>query len=378
MIKILFNCTTNIVGGGIKNSALFIKYVLEHDDIVWSFAVSPQVKALLDQWQVAVSKLRVFESSPAKSFSSRKMLLEYEKSLGVDAVYTMAGPSYVKFSSFHIQGISNPHITHVKFSDLRFIVKPSSLFKYIFFTAYRSYFSRKADVFLFQTESSRTGFCKRLRVSPAKTEVVSNAVDFSAFEGSKAKEVNKEKGPVVILCPAAPYSHKALELIPTYAKALKDRGWANFRFDLTISDEHSLFQRVAGLSVKLGVSEMVKTRGAYSYHEVSSVYAACDIVFVPSLLETFSATYLEAFAACRPLVVANRDFSREVCGEAARYVEPHNTYNVVAQLIDLADGQDLKSEMVQVGQGRLNLFGGQKTRTDKLLQVIKRVLKERS
>ncbi len=376
MINILFNCTTNVVGGGVKNSAIFIKFVADCDDISWSFAVSPQVNALLEKWAIDVPRLKVFPASPAKSLRSRKDLLEFEKSECADAVYTMAGPSYVSFSSFHIQGISNPHITHVKISDIRFIVRSNLFLNYLLLVAYQSYNARKADYFLFQTESSRKGFCKRLRIDQSRTCVLSNAIDFSAFEDAKALEFDQNKGDVAVFCPAAPYSHKALNLIPNYAKMLRDRGYPNFTFFLTIAQDHPLFNSISREAKNLGVSDMVKTKGVYSYSEVGSVYSASDIVFVPSLLETFSATYLEAFAACRPLVVADREFSKEVCGEAAKYVEPHNSENVVDVLIEVASKRSLQLEMVKAGLFRLNLFGGQETRTEKILLTIKSVLKE--
>ena len=67
------------------------------------------------------------------------------------------------------------------------------------------------------------------------------------------------------------------------------------------------------LNKQLEVEDLVKNIGPYHYSEISSHYAQADIVFVPSLLETFSATYLEAMVANKPLVVAQKDFAKEVC-----------------------------------------------------------------
>ena len=37
-----------------------------------------------------------------------------EKEFNPDIVYTMGGPSYFLFKSYHVMGISDPYITHAK------------------------------------------------------------------------------------------------------------------------------------------------------------------------------------------------------------------------------------------------------------------------
>ena len=235
--------------------------------------------------------------------------------------------------------------------------------------------ARKADFFLFQTESSRTGFCKRLKVSQTKTEVISNAIDTPAFKRIKEEKSWNPKQKTIILCPAAPHQHKALELIPDYAKVLKDMGYANFSFELTISEDHPIFRRIGKKNKRLGVSNMLTTRGAYSYKDVGDIYEDCDIVFVPSLLETFSATYLEAFIAQKPLIVSDREFAKEVCGQAAMYVEPLNTTNVADNLVKISNDPVLRAQMVRTGLDRLDFFGDQGSRVENILQKIMILLK---
>ena len=51
-MNILFNSSINIVGGGVKNAAIFIKHAIKDDSIHWHFIISPQVKNVLVGWAI--------------------------------------------------------------------------------------------------------------------------------------------------------------------------------------------------------------------------------------------------------------------------------------------------------------------------------------
>jgi glycosyltransferase involved in cell wall biosynthesis len=377
MPKVLFNCSTNVVGGGVKNAAIFIREVQHFHCIDWVYAVSPQVHALLEEWRILVKDSFVFKISPSRSIKARRELLRLEKDHGVDCVYTMSGPSYVTFSSLHIQGISNPHITHADLKDVGFILSIRKYYTYLVHTAYQRYMSKKADFFVFQTESSRVGFCERTGVKHKNTIVIPNAIDISAFEFGVAERNLNDDGLLKILCPAAPYPHKCLGLIPHYAAALKSMGFERFVFYLTIHKESYLYRKILCDSGALKVQENVESIGAYSYKDVSLVYESSDMVFIPSLVETFSATYLEAFAARRPLLAADRPFAKDICSDAAVYVEPKDPIDVAKKIINLNASLSKQRNLVAAGSQRMLHFDSQSKRVEKLcgtiLEIARRV-----
>lgn len=96
-----------------------------------------------------------------------------------------------------------------------------------------------------------------------------------------------------IFCPGADYTHKAFQFIPEIAKSLKEIIDIDFKFILTLPDS-KLWFRIANRAIELGVKDKIINRGPFSYTEANLLYAGADLVFVPSLLETFSASYLEA------------------------------------------------------------------------------------
>src|SRR5690554_3487277 len=136
-MKILFNCSTNIVGGGVKNSAIFIKNALEDSSVSWYFAISKPVFSELEDELVSCEKFSVFERSPARCSESRRKILSLEKDLSPDVVYTMAGPAYVSFKSYHVMGISNPYLSHVSFLEYFKFLSYSGALRRYFLTLYQ-------------------------------------------------------------------------------------------------------------------------------------------------------------------------------------------------------------------------------------------------
>lgn len=358
-----------------KNSALFIVNAIEDKSINWFFAISPQVYYLLSNWGVSLPQAFICDRSPSRSIRSRRFLKALEKSLSIDCVFTMAGPSYVNFSSVHVQGISNPHITHPDLNDIKAVLCNKDVFWYLIRTKYQRNKSKKADYFIFQTESSRLGFCRRTNVNQEDTVVIPNAADLSSFEINNQPFLSSAAS-IDILCPAAPYPHKALAFIPRYAVELKALGLESFRFILTIPEESSLYQSIRIEASRLGVGNEVCTIGPYSYKDAKKIYDSSDLVFVPSLLETFSATYLEAFASHRPLIAADRGFARDVCQNAALYVEPLDARDVALKIYDLAGQSELQDRLVKAGVDVLERCDDQKVRTEKICKFLFKVAKK--
>lgn len=312
-MKVLFNCSNNVVGGAVQNAANFIKYAVADDTIEYRFVVSEPVDMLLRRWGINREVYKV--ESPAKSRSAASRIKKIEQDFQPAMVYTMAGPTYVNFKSFHLMGVSDPYITHSKFYHFKYNRPISDWFLFFIKTCIKSYFARAgADHFVFQTNTSRAGFCKRFLLSKYKAHVIANAIgdDFLKVPECDGK---KDRSEVVVFCPSAYYPHKDLEIILKLAEIFQEE--TTVKFVVTV-------EKGCPLEVKMRDARLtnIVNIGPYSYADGYSLYADCDIVLMPSLLETFSTSYIEAIATRRPLVVADTCFSREICGEYAFYYSP--------------------------------------------------------
>ncbi|MBI3759719.1 MAG: glycosyltransferase [Deltaproteobacteria bacterium] len=88
---------------------------------------------------------------------------------------------------------------------------------------------------------------------------------------------------------------------------------------------------------------------------LAETYAALgesDATVYPSLCESFSAAYLMAMERGAPLIAADLDFARMVCGDAAAYFRYDSPDDLAARLIELADNPAARQALVECGRER--------------------------
>lgn len=376
--KILFNSSTNVVGGGVKNSAIFIKYALMDSFFDWEFAISPQIKSILVKWGISCegTNFLLFNESPARNLESKLRLKDLVEKNKYALVYTMAGPAYINFSTIHVMGISNAFITHADWDAFSLMKNFFYSIRYIGKSFVQLLYSRKADYFIFQTEQARNSYCKRAIIPKNKTFIVTNAFDDSLV---KIENDSFSKTDIFrIFCPGADYIHKGFQFIPSIAKAMKRMGKSDFKFNFILTlPEGKLWNQIKNKADDLGVSENIVNRGAFNYSEVCQVYNEADLVFVPSLLETFSASYLEAISFQKKLVVSDKDFAREICNGYAEYVNPKNPVQTAEILLSAMQSKDVDISRTLLGKSILKKFGNQTERFEKIRQIISQIVESK-
>jgi len=107
-------------------------------------------------------------------------------------------------------------------------------------------------------------------------------------------------------------------------------------------------------------------RGAVASRDIQSLYDEAHVLVNLSDLESFSNNYMEAWKANVPLLVSDRDFAREICGESAIYCEPHNVGQIAERMLAFVHGQVDVARLVANGVARLRHLGNQDTRMDRI------------
>ncbi|MCK0152814.1 glycosyltransferase [Alcanivorax sp. S6407] len=371
-MKILFNCLVNVKGGAIQNAANFVAHALNDSSNQFQFLISPQVMAVLDGWGVSDPAIHVLDH-PLKSKSVRVSIAAIEREFCPDVVYSMAGPTYFRFSSPHVLGISDGFITHAT-RDIFF--KGRSLTDGAVFylkTLLKRLYSRfEGDYFIFQTDSARKGYCSSLCVPAKKSAVVANAIGKSFLAGFQGKGSVISSDVVRILCPAADYPHKNLDLLFPVCDLLSEGGAGGgdvqVRFVVTVDKRSGLARRIEQTDFSSMSADIVNI-GPYSYDSAPEIYRESEIVFMPTLLETFSTSYLEALAAKKVLLCSDRDFARDVCEDAAYYFDPNSPEDAVNVIHGVLEGRyafdESKAERV------INKYGDFSIRYFNLLDTIR-------
>ena len=367
-MKFLFNATTNIAGGGAKNSAAFIQQAALSNQHDWHFAVSPQVADIVFKWGVPNDQITIFEQSPARSHDARRRLKMLEQEGGFDLVYTMAGPAYVKFSGLHIMGISNPYISHADIGTFMATRPAGRWLPDALKIAYQAYHARNAQRLVFQTDTARQSFCRRLNFSRDRTDVIPNAFDAAGFSSVFPALFGSS---IQVLVPAVAYPHKMLGRIPEIAsRCVEMAPNRRISFVLTVSPGSAEWAGIRSEAERRSVSDLVSTVGVYNYADVGRIFSACDIVMSLSVLETFSATPLEAFGSSRPYISSDRPWAREISGNAALYVDPFSASDVASAILQLVDDEQLRDGLVRAGREIIELYSDQSARYRNIIKTL--------
>jgi glycosyltransferase involved in cell wall biosynthesis len=136
----------------------------------------------------------------------------------------------------------------------------------------------------------------------------------------------------VLLCLTRYYPHKNLEVLLELGRKLQDQG-APFAVILTVSPDEgrevvSLLRRIR----REGLEDVLVNLGTVPMERVPALHRACDGLLLPTILESFSGTYVESMHFGRPVFTSDRDFARDVCGEAAFYFDPHSPDDILSVL----------------------------------------------
>lgn len=107
---------------------------------------------------------------------------------------------------------------------------------------------------------------------------------------------------------------------------------------------------------KYKLENQIISVGYIKQEELVRYFVNSDAIFFPTLLESFSSTYLEAMYFKTPILTSDLDFAHHVCNEAAIYFNPWNPADVVDKIILLKNNGKLREELVSKGRERVCNF----------------------
>jgi glycosyltransferase involved in cell wall biosynthesis len=360
-LRILVNASTITVGGGVQVAVSFVEYAtkIKYSGIKLAFIVSPAVEALLPESLRKDYRFVFVKRSPASVYHRLKVkpeILQIEKKFKPDLVYSIGFPSYVRFKSPEVGRYTNGWEIcnfEIAYSSLPLSQRVLRLGK----SWYRLRWAKNATYFETQTEIAKKGIIHKLKVDPDNILVLPNSVNPRFI--NETERVNRDfivNDPPRIFCLAAAYRHKNLEIIPTVAKQLLEKFNMPCLFILTLPDNSDVWQRVSKSAKMLNVSSIIKNIGPLTLDKCVVEYKKADCLFLPTLAEIFSATYLEAMAMQVPIVTTNLDFAHEVCKDAALYYSPLSAMEAAKALHLVLTKPELREELIHKGSQRLKEF----------------------
>jgi glycosyltransferase involved in cell wall biosynthesis len=351
---LIVNTSNLIKGGAIQAAVSFISSLNKKlDEFEYHFILSKEIEKELNLLKALPKNVHVIHDSPSKRKESIKKILSIEKSINPDLVFSFFGPSYVNFKSVEVTGFANGWVTHSTlntfietFKGFVNIIKP--MCKYVYY----GYKVRKSDYWIFETETARNGFIKRLMVDRKRTFVVPNTS--MPLSDQKKDSVIINGIPLYFqdinfLTLASNYKHKNIISLLKSAQILKKKfNFTKFKIILTIEPEE-YEDNLKILVEKLNIEKNVINLGKVNIKDLDAIYSVTFASVLPSFIETFSAVYPESFTSGTPIVTSDREFAREICGNAAIYFDPSNSDSIATALATLIKSPDKRSELISMG-----------------------------
>jgi len=374
-VKLLINTSNLYVGGGMQVALSFINELKEiktdnEYHIFLSSAIQKQINQETFSEQFYFYNI---QKSPAPLKNRKEiinMLNKLEEKIQPDIVFSVFGPTFWRPQSLHIMGFALPWLINpdsAAFGELKFLQRIKKRLEIL----YKAYFVKhNADYYITETEDTKLRFHKYHNIKKEKIYVVGNTYN-SYFDNPILDNINlmqKEKNEFRLITISHNYPHKNLKIIREVIPYLKKQD-IKYKFVLTISKEEykKLF---------LGFEEYVTTLEALPVHLCPSAYAQTDALFLPTLLECFTASYPEAMKMEKPILTSNLSFAKDICKDSALYFDPLNPKDIAAKIIALSKNQEVQQKLVQKGKERLKTFETARTRAENYLNICDNIIKD--
>ena len=172
---------------------------------------------------------------------------------------------------------------------------------------------------------------------------------------------------ITLLTVTAAYPHKNLKISLDIVKSIKIKHPdLNVRFVFTIDKEQFV-------PVPKDIENNFLFIGKVDISECPSLYEQSDIMFQPTLLECFTATYPEAMKMEKPIITTDLDFARGLCEDAAVYYSPLSAEDAAEKILYVAKHKKVQEQLIEAGKKQLLKYDTYTQRTDKLIHLLETI-----
>lgn len=350
--------TKRHAGGAYQIAYNFILETVAHPEFDWYYVVSADLdEALPDRIKID-SHYYSFPTQPDflhSYFRVKKELQILECRIKPNVVYSITAPSYFSFNSLEVMRFTMPWVTHPnKYSWSVLTVKEK--FKMSLYCWNQRRMIRKSVYFITQSETTRQGIIRITGTNPENVKVVPNVLP-SVYLKVDDTPIPSDGEWINIACVGNATAHKNFEIIPDVLAGMRDRGISNVRFHVTLPENTAVWRRIQALMKSRCIEDGIVNHGRISQIELAEMYRKCQLCFLPTLLEVFSASTVEAMYFHLPTVATDFDFNHEVMDDSCLYYSPKNAEQAVNCITRLINDEQLRNDLIKKMEQRLKLFG---------------------
>lgn len=341
-------------GGAFQIAYNFLMETLKHSEIEWYYITSNDIDEAVGEKFESLKGDRYFVFPTQPDFGRtykrvKKELSIWEDRYKPDVIYTISSPCYFSFKTHEVMRFANAYVTNPTKESWK-VMPWKAWLRMRLYRLNQIRLLRKAEYLITQSDAVKKGLIRITGLPDCRVKVVPNVLPL-VFKNARVEHVADNKW-IDVLCIAAPVPHKNLDIISSVIRVLKDKyGIGNVRFHLTIPEDTSLYKRIASDFSSNGLSECLVNHGRCTQQQLIDIYNQGDICLLPTLLETFSASSLEAMYFGLPIVATDFEFNREVIDDAGLYYKPMDAEDAASKIALIIKDKtveiDLKEKMAK-------------------------------
>lgn len=364
-MNILINASNLKVGGGLQVADSLIKELYkfpQHNFIVVLPTALLYLQESISDVQNIVFRHYDMRASLWNILSGRNTVLDaLVKENRVEAVLSVFGPTIWTPEVRHLCGFAIPHLC---IPESPFLTQMKIMQRLAKINLRKFLINKNSDVYYTESryisERLKKLFPKKwvFTVTNTYNQVFDNpdnwdrTVTLPGFSG------------VTLLTIAACYPHKNYSIIPKVTDYLMaHHPGFQFRFVVTITKED--MPEVGDMALS-----HVVFLGKVNIRQCPHLYEQSDFMFLPTLLECFSANYAEAMKMEVPILTSDLGFASYLCGDAAEYFNPTDAASIGECIFNLSNNKKRQADMIDSGKEMLRQFDNAESRAQKLMEII--------
>lgn len=350
-MRVLLDGTTLMHGGGVQ-VGLAVLSNAAGSGLRWHAVLSANLaRECPAEVLEAMASVRVVPTAGrGRLWHAQRLLREAYRLCRPDVTFSVFGPPCWLPPCPHIQGFARGHMVY-----------PEVLSRYPYCGRLRMrlhnakdrFAVSRGDRFIAESRAVRERLSRTAGIAPDRVAVVANTYSPFFSECLRRQGPKPPRATKLIAVPATYYAHKNLEVVPHVAARLQALLSTPFRFLLTIPPSGRGWRAIAEVAARLAIQDSVRTLGVVPHAGIARLYSLSDAVFLPTWLESSTATYPESFAAEVPLITSDLDFARELCGDAALFVDPFDPAAAAEAIARVLTDTELAQSLIERGRAAL-------------------------
>ena len=333
-MRLFINAINLSSAGGLNVTLNFLKCLNAHRPHGWEVhVVAPRhcgYEALPTDWLRIIWRPNGFTNWVARLYTDYGWVPSLLEKIDPDIVFTMgnfATPTAIR----QVLLLQNAHLIYHNERNVRKRLNwrrtvDKRVRNYVFGQRLKY-----ADVLLVQTETMR----KRIQqIYPQQSSVYlfPNAYTQLAAQTDYQLPFVREPDVRYLMCLSRYYTSKNIEILVDVARLIQQRNLP-YRILLTIdAGQHPNARRLLN-GIRHGrLTNVIINIGTVPATSVRSLHGQVNGLVLPTLLESFSATYVDAMHFGLPIFTSRRDFSEEICGDCAYYFDPLSAEDILSTI----------------------------------------------